>query len=65
MVRPVKNDDPDSNQKYKCPSGYKACNEDFFETEAKTGMDKPHDFVICIPKISQKEDECPITSVSF
>ena len=44
MIRPVKNDDPDSDQKYKCPSGYKACNEDFF--------DKNVDFVICIPENS-------------
>ena len=67
MVRPVLNTDKDTseNRKYVCPSGFRACNEEFFDE--KDG----HDYVVCIPvpdPLPEDYDitkECPITSLSF
>ena len=66
MIRPVKNEDQNVKHKYKCPFGYKPCNEDFFDIgELEDGGTMGHDFVICIPEDSEIKEECPITSVSF
>ena len=47
MVRPEENDDPASDRKYRCPAGYKPCNDDFFERS--TATEAGFEFVVCIP----------------
>ena len=61
MVRPVENDDPTSTRKYKCPNGYQACNDNFFDEVGNAG----HDFVVCILEGASIEENCPITDVTF
>ena len=63
MVRPVENDDSASDRKYKCPDGYKPCNEDFFERS--TGTEAGHEFVVCILYGASIKEACPITGVAF
>ena len=63
MVRPIENDDPASNRKYKCPDGYKACNDDFFERS--TATEAGHEFVVCIPDEASIVEACPITGMAF
>lgn len=52
--RPVKS----GNDVYACPSGFKACNEEWLASS----IDK--EFVTCIPT-SLSFDECPITSYAL
>jgi len=44
---------------YECPSGYKACNEDFFDVEGG------ENFVVCTPLSEDEDLSCPITSIAF
>ena len=66
MVRPVKDVEKggfSGGTTYKCPDGYKPCNEDFFERS--TGTEAGHDFVVCILYGASIKEACPITGVAF
>lgn len=53
--RPVKS----SNGGYACPSGYKACNEEWLSSTTD------REFVTCISSEKSLEGECPITSFAL
>ena len=55
-VRPIKAADGGG---FKCPDGYQACNEEFFEKDGGA------DFVVCWHESEYWAEVCPITSLAF